>query len=77
MPFNYNVFGAVTGGIGLLLGAVPMFLCFAMFRPKHLRESLDNVLSLSEQALMRIQEAGILLDDIPGGIKAARERLDA
>ena len=77
MSFNYNVFGAVTGSIGLLLGVLPMFLYFSMIRPKHLQKSLDNVLSRSDQALARIQETGILLDDFPGGIRAAQERLDA
>lgn len=77
MSFNYNVFGAVTAGIGLLLAVIPMFLCFAIFSPTHLRKALDNALSLSDQALLRIQETGTPLDDFSGGLKAARERLDA
>lgn len=76
MSFNYNVFGAVTAGIGLLLGVIPVFLYFAMFRPKHLHKSLVNVLSELDQTLLGIQEAGILLDDFPGGLDAVRQRLN-
>lgn len=77
MSFNYDVFGAVTGGIGLLLAVIPTSLYFAVLRPKHLRKALDSVLSWSDQALVRIQETGILLDDYPGGLEAAQKQHDA
>ena len=72
MSFNYNVFGAVAAGIGLLGVLLRIFL---YLRPKRLRKSLDNVLSELDQTLLDIQEAGILLNEIQGGLNAAWQRL--
>lgn len=59
--FNYNVAGAVTGILGLVLP----FLLFIQFRPRPMLRALEESLLLLEKVLGDGRSEGVPDDDFP------------
>ncbi|TFY52148.1 hypothetical protein EVJ58_g10173 [Rhodofomes roseus] len=75
MSFNFNVFGAVTGGLGFLL-AILQYLLFVTFRPSRVLRALEESLDSLQNVLVDVQRDGIPDDDFSLGWAGAQTRLD-